>query len=400
MEVRAVVESARTQLMRDPENTQRSTFLELFFDLVFAFALTRLADGLINDLGWDDALETAILLPALWWVWTLTVFMNDWLEPDRLPVQAAVVGVMLGSLVLSAAVPEAFDGSGLLFGGVYVAVQVGRTVFFTWALRGHHLQARGWRVLFWFGLSGVLWILGGVAGYDARIVLWAAAVVIDYVSAVANYPTPGLGRNRTEDWRLAGEHLTERYRQFVIIALGETILVTGSTLSRHLTGLLTAAAVAAFFKSVFLWRIYFHRVAEFAPAASAFAHPPARLARLAAYQHLPIIAGVVVSAVGDRLALLHPYSPAKPAWIAMIAGGPVLFIGGRAIFEYTLTGRTTWTRPAGLVALTAAGVAMTVLNTLGATVLLDLVLLAIVIADAAVHWRQHPGEAHPQLEPN
>src|SRR5262249_34106015 len=108
MGVRAVVESARTELMRDPENTQRSTFLELFFDLVFAFALTRLADGLINDLGWDDALETAILLPALWWVWTLTVWMNDWLEPDRLPVQATVVAVMLGSLIMSAAVPRAF----------------------------------------------------------------------------------------------------------------------------------------------------------------------------------------------------------------------------------------------------------------------------------------------------
>jgi low temperature requirement protein LtrA len=385
--------------MRDPENTQRSTFLELFFDLVFAFALTRLADGLINDLDWDAVLETAILLPALWWVWTLTVWMNDWLEPNRLPVQAAVVAVMVGSLVMSAAVPKAFDRAGLVFGGIYVAVQVGRTAFFTWALRGHHLQARGWRVLFWFGLSGVLWIGGGVAGYGTRVALWGAAVVIDYVAAVANYPTPRLGRNRTEDWRLAGEHLSERYGQFVIIALGETILVTGSTFSRNLTPLLAAAAVAAFFKSVFLWRIYFHRVAELAPAASAFARPPARLGRLAAYEHLPIVAGVVVSAVGDRLVLAHPHSPTKPAWIATIVSGPALFIGGRAIFEYTLTGRTTWTRPAGVAALTAAGAAMVLLHTLAATVLLDVVLLAVVIADAAAHWRQHPGAAHPPLAP-
>jgi low temperature requirement protein LtrA len=385
--------------MRDPENTQRSTFLELFFDLVFAFALTRLADGLINDLDWNAVLETAILLPALWWVWTLTVWMNDWLEPDRLPVQAADVAVMVGSLVMSAAVPGAFDVNGLLFGGIYVAVQVGRTGFFTWALRGHRLQARGWRVLFWFGLSGVLWIVGGVTGYRARVALWAAAVAIDYVAAVINYPTPGLGRNRTEDWRLAGEHLSERYRQFVIIALGETILVTGSTLSRHLTPLLTAAAVAAFFKSVFLWRIYFHRLAELARAASALAHPPARVGRLAAYEHLPIVAGVVVSAVGDRLVLAHPHSPTKPAWIAIIAGGPALFIAGRAIFEYTVAGCTTWTRPAGVAALAAAGVVMILLDTLAATVLLDLVLLAIVVADAAADRRQHPGTAHPPLAP-
>jgi low temperature requirement protein LtrA len=386
--------------MRDPENTQRSTFLELFFDLVFAFALTRLADGLIDDLDWDDVLRTAILLPALWWVWTLTVWMNDWLEPNRLPVQATVVAVMLGSLLMSAAVPGAFDGHGLLFGGIYVAVQVGRTLFFTWALRGHHLQARGWRVLFWFGVSGVLWIAGGFGGYATRLALWAAAVIVDYTAAMANYPTPGLGRNRIEDWRLAGEHLSERYRQFVIIALGETILVTGSTLSKYITPLLTAAAVAAFFKSVFLWRIYFHRVAELKPAASAFAHPPARLGRLAAYEHLPIIAGVVVSAVGDRLVLAHPASPTKPAWIATIAGGPALFIGGRAIFEYTVAGRTTWTRPVGVAALTGASVAMVVLDMLAATVLLDIVLLAIVIADAAAHWRRHPGIAHPPLAPN
>jgi hypothetical protein len=118
--------SARTPLMRDPGNEQRSTFLELFFDLVFALALTRLADGLIDSLKWTDVLETAVLLPAMWWVWTNTVWLTDWLQPDRIPVQAVVVMVMLGSLVLSAAVPGAFDGYGLVFGGIYAAVQVGR----------------------------------------------------------------------------------------------------------------------------------------------------------------------------------------------------------------------------------------------------------------------------------
>jgi low temperature requirement protein LtrA len=367
--------------MRSPENPQRSTFLELFFDLVFAFALTRLAEGLIHDLRWRDVLETAILLPAVWWVWTLTVWMTDWLEPDALPVQATVVMVMLGSLVISAAVPGAFGRYGGTFAGIYIAVQVGRTAFFVWALRGHHLQARGWRVLFWFGVSGVLWIAGGVAGYWLRVALWTAALVTDYGAALANYPTPGLGRSRTSDWRLAGEHLAERYRQFVIIALGETILVTGTTFSNDVTPHRVAAAVATFFTSVLLWRIYFHRVADLTSAASALARAPAGLGRLAAYEHLLIVAGVVVSAVGDRLVLAYPGARTAPSWIAAIVGGPALFVAGRAIFEYTVFRRTSWTRPAGLGALAGAAAATVLLPTLAAAFLVDLVLLAIVVAD-------------------
>jgi low temperature requirement protein LtrA len=375
---------ARTTLMRAAENTQRSTFLELFFDLVFAFALTTLADGLIHNLQWTDVLETAILLPALWWVWTLTVWMNDWLEPGRLPVQAAVVMIMLGSLVMSSAVPGAFSHLGIAFAGTYVAVQVGRTLFFTWALRGHHLQARGWRVLFWFGASGTLWIVGGLANHGTRVALWTAAVALDYAIAAANYPTPGLGRSRTSDWRLAGEHLSERYRQFVIVALGETILVTGSTFSGDFRVHRVGAVVATFFTSVLLWRIYFHRVTELAAAASASARAPAGLGRVAAYEHLLIVAGVVVSAVGDRLVLASPSTRATPASVAALVGGPALFVSGRALFEYTVFKRTSWNRPAGLAALAGSASMMILLPTLAAAFVVDLVLLGIAVADTVL----------------
>jgi low temperature requirement protein LtrA len=186
-----------TTLLRDPADAQRSTFLELFFDLVFAFALTRLADGLIHDLKWVDVAQTVLLLPALWWVWTLTVWMNDWLNPNRLAVQLTVVAIMLGSLVMAAAVPGAFGGHGIFFAAGYVLIQAGRTLFFIFALRGHRLQARGWRVLFWFGLSAGPWIVGAFTQHVLRGSLWALAVLLDYLAAAANYPTPGLGRSRT-----------------------------------------------------------------------------------------------------------------------------------------------------------------------------------------------------------
>jgi low temperature requirement protein LtrA len=387
-----VAKTASTTLLRDPQNTERSTFLELFFDLVFAFALTTLADGLINHLQWHDVLETVILLPAVWWVWTLTVWMSDWLDPDRVPVQATVIMIMLGSLVMAAAVPGAFGRNGLAFAGTYVAVQAGRTLFFTWALRGHHLQVRGWRVLFWFGVSGTLWITGGLAGYWTRVTLWTAAVVLDYAIAASNYPTPGLGRSRSSDWRLAGEHLAERYRQFVIIALGEAILVTGSTFSGDVTLRRASAVVASFFSSVLLWRIYFHRVMDLVSAASALARPPAGIGRIAAYDHLPIVAGVVVSAVGDRLVLAAPGARAAPAWVATLVIGPALFVSGRALFEYTVFRRTSRTRLAGLGALAAAAPVMLLLPTLAAAVVVDLVLFGIALGDTLVDARNGPAD--------
>jgi low temperature requirement protein LtrA len=386
---------ARTTLMRARENTQPSTYLELFFDLVFAFALTMLADGLINSLRWTDVLETVILLPAVWWVWTLTVWMNDWLEPDRPSVQATVVMIMLGSLVMAAALPGAFGRQGLAFAGAYLAVQVGRTLFFLWALRGHRLQVRGWRILFWFGVSGTMWIAGGLAGYWIRVVLWATAVTLDYAIGAANYPTPGLGRSRTSDWQLAGEHLSERYRQFVIIALGETILVTGATFSGDFTMRRAGAVVATFLTSVLLWRIYFHRVTELTSAASASARTPADLGRVAAYQHLLIVAGIVVSAVGDRLVLASPGTRAQPAWVATIAGGPALFVSGRALFEYTVFKRTSWTRPAGLAALAGAAPLVVLLPTLAAASVVDLVLLGIAVADTVLVSPRRGGKAGP-----
>ncbi|GAA5182705.1 low temperature requirement protein A [Rugosimonospora acidiphila] len=376
--------SGPVALLRDPGHAQRSTFVELFFDLVFAFALTRLADGLIDDLKWIDVAQTALLLPAMWWVWTLTLWLNDWLDPNHLAVQLTIVVIMLGSLVMAAAVPEAFGRHGKFFATAYVVTQVGRTVFFALALRGHRLQSRGWRVLFWFGLSAVPWIAGAVGHHAVRGALWAIALGMDYLAAALNYPTPGLGRSHTEDWRLAGEHLSERYRQFVIIALGETILVTGSAFSAAFTGGGSAAAVASFVTTVLLWRIYFHRSTDLIGASGAVSRSPAGLGRLAAYTHLVIVAGIVITAVGDRIDLAHSLTPVRLAWVLASVGGPALFVAGRALFEYTVFSGVSWSRPAGLAAL-AALVPLAYFPhapTLVVALVVNAILLAVVVIDA------------------
>jgi low temperature requirement protein LtrA len=142
---------------------QRATFLDLFFDLVFVFALFRLSQGLQEQLTWSGAFQTLVLLLAVWWVWTQTAAVADRFDPRRPAIQLLVIGSIFGSFVLAAAVPEASGMRGLLFAGAYVAVQVGRSLFLVVVTRGDARQRREMRVLFWYGVSAVPWLAGAVA---------------------------------------------------------------------------------------------------------------------------------------------------------------------------------------------------------------------------------------------
>jgi low temperature requirement protein LtrA len=217
------------------EGEQRATPLELFFDLVYVFAITQLSHLLLDHLSVEGALKTLFLLLAVWWAWIYTTWVTNWFNPDRLPVRLMLVAVMLASLVMSVAIPDAFGERGLMFALAYVSIQVGRTVFVVIALnkaldRSDPLSRNFQRIFFWLLASGVLWIIGGLLEGEARYVLWALALAVEYAGPVVGLYTPGLGRSTTEVWRtVEGGHAAERYRLFVIIALGESLLVTGPT---------------------------------------------------------------------------------------------------------------------------------------------------------------------------
>src|SRR3712207_5663533 len=213
---------------------QRVTPLELFFDLVYVFAITQLTHRLLEHLTLSSALETLMLLLVVWGVWIYTAWFTNWFDPTRLAVLLVLVAVMLASLVMSVAIPEAFGERGLMFGLAYVAIQVGRTAFTFVALRkslgGTHPLSRTFqRILTWFVGAGALWIIGGLLGGQARYAVWLLALAVDYSGPVVGYYIPGLGRSRTEEWTIEGGHFAERCQLFVIIALGESILVTGTT---------------------------------------------------------------------------------------------------------------------------------------------------------------------------
>jgi low temperature requirement protein LtrA len=384
--------SRAANLLRGPEDPGRATFLELFFDLVFVFALLRLSQGLSNHLTWSDAFQTAVLLLALSWVWGNTAGVADRFDPAQPAIQALVIGCMFGCFVLAIVVPQAFGPRGLVFAGSYVAIQVGRSLFFVVVTRGDQQQRPEVRVLFWALVSTPLWLAGALAPGWARGVLWAIAVSVDYASFGLGFPTPRLGRAGPAEFSVSAEFLAERQRQFVIIALGELILVSGLAFSSGGSGAdRKAAVVVAFATTVLLWRIYIYRAGEVLGAAVAAAPHQLRVFVSVVYAHPVMVGGLVAISVGDELVVRHPSGHTQPAWIGVMLGGPALFLAGRAILEYAVFGRVSRDRVIGVVVLAAISPAMTLVPPLLVALAAAVVLAAVAVADAA-RARRHPAE--------
>ena len=242
---------------------QQVTPFELFFDLVFVFAVTQLSHRLLEHLTMVGTLETLLLLLVVWSAWVTTTWVTNWFDPNQLWVRLMLVTVMLASLFMSVAIPEAFGERGLMFALAYVAMQVGRAAFAFVTLRdslgvSHPLSRTFQRTFTWHVAAGVLWIAGGVLGGEAQYVLWVFALAIAYGAPMTGYYVPGLGRSRTSEWPVEGGHFAERCRLFVIIILGESLLVTGTTFGKvEVSTANITAFVVAFLGSVALWWIYF-----------------------------------------------------------------------------------------------------------------------------------------------
>ncbi|MCO6008864.1 low temperature requirement protein A [Actinoallomurus purpureus] len=341
-------------LLRSRRDGTRVTFFELFFDLVFVFAVTQLSHRLLKDLTVSGAGETLVLLLAVWWAWMYTCWTTNWLNPDHPAVRMVLTGTMLAGLLMAAAIPRAFEGRGLWFAVAYVAAQAGRTAFVTIMTRHDELGPNFLRILAWKMTTGVLWIAGGFADHPARLLLWLLALALEYAAPWHGYTYPGLGRSRTTDWVIDGAHMAERCQLFLIIALGESLLVTGATFS-DLSGVEAAAGAAfavAFLGAVAMWWIYFDRSAEAAAAQVAASPDPGRLGRSAyTFIHLPMVAGIIVSAVADELVVAHPHGHVTGGTAAVVLGGPALFVAGHALFKRAVWGRFTTARLLALAAL-------------------------------------------------
>jgi low temperature requirement protein LtrA len=331
--------------------------VELFFDLVYVLAITQLTSHLVRHLTAGGAGETLLLLLAVWGAWNYTSWVTNYFDPDTRAVRLMLLGVMLASLIMSASIPDAFAADGVRFAVALVAIQIGRTVFALIVLEPcHQLTPIFRRALVWWTVTGLMWLAGAVAHDDLRVAIWAAAVVVDYGGVWLGMPVPGLGRSQTGDYTITGGHMAERCEGFVILALGESIIITGANFGELPSSATRIMAfIVAFVASVALWWIYFDRGAEAARGVISDATDPGRLGVSAyTYCHLPIIAGIIVAAASDKLTIAHPSAHVTAATTAVILGGPALYIAGNALFKRALWGEFPRSRTVAILALAAS----------------------------------------------
>ncbi|MGI5519830.1 low temperature requirement protein A [Micromonospora sp. CA-259024] len=386
----------------------RATFLELFFDLVYVFALTRISARAFEDLtqepgrahGWSVVTgsgKTLLLLLALWALWQGTAWTTSRYDPYRAPLQIVVMTALVCSLVMGVAIPRAFSQTGLMFAVAYVVAQVSRPVILSIALGPHPYRRLKIRMAVVYATSGVFWIGGSMLPTNAQVMSWTLALAIEYVAGRCGWPVPGLGRSTISKWDIAGEHLAERYQQFFLVALGETILVAGFAYSRGPYEAGHAGAFAlALATTILLWRIYFQRAGQILGEAVAQARHPANIGRSAADTHLVMVIGLAATAVGYELIMEHPLDRIPGSWLAMVLGGPALYLAGRARFEYEVFGRVSPSRWIAILVLAASAVPLLFLPGVAATAAGVLVLAAVTVADA---WRARGGPPETAATP-
>ena len=320
--------------------------LELFFDLVFVFAVTQLSHYLLAHHTPIGALQTLVMFMAVWWAWMYTAWATNWLHPGRAPVRLALIIIMGLSMVMSSAIPGAFGPYGLPFALAYVTIQVGRTAYTAWAREDMFRTSTNMaRATLYFIASGVLWIIGGLEDDPtARLMWWIGALAIEFAGPLTFFYVPGIGRSTFAEWNISGAHMAERCGLFIIIALGEGIIVTGATFSELQPSTeIVFAFLSAFLGSVAMWWIYFDVGARRGSELIEHDERPGSLGRKAyTYGHIPIVAGIIVLAVADEQVLAHPTGHLEPFFIAALIGGGLLFIGGTMYFKRLTSGQSFW----------------------------------------------------------
>jgi low temperature requirement protein LtrA len=385
---------------RTPDEEQHASNLELFYDLVFVLAVTQVSHLLLADLTWRGAGRSLLVLLVVWWAWNYTTWVTNVLDPDSIVVRLLVLALMFASLVMAVAIPQAFGSRALLFAGAYVAIQVGRHAFLTFVVASPDSPDRrpAAHILTWFVASGVFWIAGGLASGSLQIALWLGALALDYVAPLLLYRVPGLPPLAPSAWNVETSHFAERFQLFVIIALGESIVVTGATTSQLPLDVARLAAFAvAFLSTAALWWLYFSYVATISRRRLELAENRTVLARDGfTYLHVVIVAGIIVAAVGDELVIQHPLDTLTTPQLVAVVAGPVIYLLGHVLFRLRMAGSLSGRRLTGMLACLVVGLCGLAVSALGVAALLVAVLAAVIGAEQlAAGRRRSRGEPSP-----
>jgi low temperature requirement protein LtrA len=364
------------------------SFVELFFDLVYVFAVTQISHYLLHDLTLHGVLQAIILWFALWLGWQYNAWITNWFDPEKIQIRVMQFAIMLGALIMAAAIPKAFGSLGLVFAICYVAIQVGRSAFVLLSLGSNHALTDNYRrILGWMSISGIFWIAGGLADGDTRILLWLIAILCEYIAPMIGFWLPVMGRSLTSEWTIDGAHHAERCQLFMIVALGETILIMGATLADHAhwDAPLLIAVLVSFIGSLALWWIYFDTSSADGHHAITHSDNPGKIGAYFHYVHVLLIAGVIVCAVGNELAMAHPAGEMNFKLTAVLIAGPALYLFGNALYKKIIYGHFPPSHIAGIGVLIVIGLFAHLTDLLMINGLTTVLLVAIALRDGCRH---------------
>ncbi len=365
----------------NPERRYEVTPLELFFDLVFAFALSQLSQHLLTHLSWRGAAETAVTLLAVFAVWFTTSWSATLVRVDQSRTRWLVLAVMLLGLFMNASVTKAFTTSGWPFVIPLLLIQLGRTVWTllnstTVVLREHYF-----RTLLWLIATTPLWIAGAAFNTEARVLWWALAAGIDQIGRWLAHPIPGR-RLHSENVEFDADHMLERCRLFLLIALGETVFTTGTAIAAAPTTLMTlSAGTFALAGTVALWALGFGRSHRLILRHVEETSDPIRASRHAVNALMIMVAGLIAVAVANREVIAHPYGHTSFGLTLLLAGGPILFLAAQGWYLWVVPNVRSRLHLIGGIALLLVGLATSTVPPYVALILIGVGLTTLAILD-------------------
>ena len=371
----------------------RVTPLELFFDLVFVFAITQVTSMLADDPTWGGVLRGVLVLAALWWAWVAYAWLTSTADVDEGGVRLTMLASMAAMFGAALAVPGAFGDDAVLFGVAYLLVRLIHLVLSAIVSRDDP-DRRG--ALMRFAPTAIigpsLLVVAGFLAGNARIVVWVVALTLDYLGPVLI----GIGRG----WRVAPEHFAERHALIILIALGESLIAIGAGAGFELdAGVIVAAGLGIVVVSA-LWWLYFDVAAIVARSRLTEARGVA-LHRLAlhsySYLHLSIVAGVVLFALGLKTTLGDVGGELATVPAVGLCGGAALYLLGEISFLFRTTGRIFRRRTLGALVLLALIPIAVVIPALAALALVSAVCSSIVAYEALRYRDARVRLRHPEL---
>jgi low temperature requirement protein LtrA len=316
---------------------RRTSPIELFWDLVFVFAVTQVSTLLADDVSWAGFGRAMLVLALVWWAWSAFVWSTNAQDPDSGMLRGVLLLATLLIFLVGLALPQAFGSDGLVFALAYTGVRLLHLALYVDATRRGNASLSaiaGFSATVAIGMA--LLIAGAITDGVWRVGLWTLAVVIDYAGPA------WLTRERLRGLqRVAVEHFAERYSLFIIICLGESIVAIGfGAGGRPLNAELIATVSLALLVTIGLWWVYFDRFASIAEERlRTHSDPVVAAADAYSYLHLVLVAGIIIFAVGAGSAVAHANdSLPLPSRLAL-CGGIALYLAGQTGFQMRMAGR-------------------------------------------------------------